>query len=93
MNNFLICAGRLEFADGFPVPSAAPSTGAFIGNSPLGAPQGCGALYVGAGSPFGQPPIKARNAGITRVPGVFSFGYVSLDKQRNVPRLSVREPT
>jgi hypothetical protein len=28
-----------------------------------------------------------------RPPGVFSFGYFSLDKQRKVSRLSVREPT
>jgi len=33
------------------------------------------------------------NAGDKRHPGVFSFGYFSLDKQRKVSRLSVREPT
>jgi len=47
----------------------------------------------GAGSPFRQPPAKARSAGNKRRPGVFSFGYFSLDKQRKVSRLSVREPT
>jgi hypothetical protein len=47
----------------------------------------------GAGSPFRQPPAKARNGGDKRRPGVFSFGYFSLDKQRKVSRLSVREPT
>ena len=47
----------------------------------------------GAGSPFRRPRSKARSAGNKRHPGVFSFGYFSLDKQRKVSRLSVREPT
>ena len=47
----------------------------------------------GAGSPFRQPLQKGRSAGSGRNPGVFSFGCFSLDKQRKVSRLSVREPT
>jgi hypothetical protein len=47
----------------------------------------------GAGAPFRQPRSKARSAGNKRRPGVFSFGYFFLDKQRKVSRLSVREPT
>jgi len=74
-------------------PHAAPSTGAFERIGPVGAPQGCGALPKGQESPFGNPVQKLRSAGNKRHPGVFSFGYFSLDKQRKVSRLSVREPT
>jgi len=45
----------------------------------------------GAGSPFRRPPSKLRNAGSKRHTGVVSFGYFSLDKQRKVSRLPVRE--
>jgi hypothetical protein len=80
-----------EFRDGF-LPFAAPSTGAFEWISPTGAMQGCVALTTGLGSPFRQPRSKARSAGFKRHPGVFSFGYFSLDKQRKVTRPPVREP-
>ncbi|CAD6878776.1 hypothetical protein [Methylomonas albis] len=74
-------------------PYAAPSTGAFERISPLGAPQGCGALPKGQEAPFGNPGQKLWSAGNKRHPGVFSFGYFSLDKQRKVSRLSGRDPT
>ncbi len=47
----------------------------------------------GPGSPFEKPRSNLRSAGLTRHSGVVSFGYFSLDKQRKVSRLSVREPT
>ncbi len=74
-----------------PIPSAAPSTGAFAGNSP----QGCGreaARWRRGRSPFRQPPVKARNAGSKRQPGRLSFGYFSLAEQRKVSRLRGRDP-
>jgi hypothetical protein len=40
-------------------PSAAPSTEAFVGNSPLGLPHGCGKLAKGQEATFCQPPVKA----------------------------------
>jgi len=46
-----------ENRDGF-LPYAAPSTGAFERFSPLGAPQGCGALPKGQEAPFGNPVQK-----------------------------------
>jgi hypothetical protein len=36
-------------------PSAAPSTEAFVGNSPLGLPHGCGKLAKGQEVPFANP--------------------------------------
>ncbi len=47
----------------------------------------------GAGSPYRQPPAKARNAGNKRHPGRLFFGYFLLAEQKKVARLSVREPT
>jgi hypothetical protein len=49
-------------------------------------------VFGGAGSPFRKPSAKARSTGKKRRSGVFSFGYFSLDKQRKVSRLPVREP-
>jgi len=50
----------LAFGSSFFVfpPYAAPSTGAFERISPLGAPQGCGALPKGQEAPFGNPVQK-----------------------------------
>jgi hypothetical protein len=39
-----------------------------------------------------NPVQSLRSTGLTRHPGVVSFGYFSLEKQRKVPRLPVREP-
>ncbi|PKD41908.1 hypothetical protein CWO84_02430 [Methylomonas sp. Kb3] len=39
-------------------PSAAPSTGGFERNSPIGASHGCGALHAGAGKPLQATPFK-----------------------------------
>jgi hypothetical protein len=75
------------------LPSAAPSTEAFAGNSPLGSPHGCGELAKGQEVPFANPQQKLRSAGSKRRSGGLSFGYFSLPKQRKVTRLSVREPT
>ena len=71
-------------------PSAAPSTEAFVGNSPLGLPHGCGKLAKGQEVPFANPQQKLRSAGFKRRSGGLSFGYLSLPKQRKVTRLSVR---
>jgi hypothetical protein len=49
-----------------PLPYAALSIGAFIGNSLLGVRQGCLTLSKGQGSPFRQPPVNARSAGSKR---------------------------
>ncbi len=57
-NNFPIYLENLQLTEGFSVPSAAPSTGVFIGESPLGASQGSGALYVGEESPLGKNLIN-----------------------------------
>jgi hypothetical protein len=46
----------------------------------------------GAGSPFRQPPPKARNAGSKRQPGRLFFGYFLLAKQKKVSRPRVRLP-
>jgi hypothetical protein len=72
------------------LPSAAPSTEAFAGNSPLGSPHGCGELAKGQEAPFANPQQKLRSAGCKRRSGGLSFGYFSLPKQRKVTRLSVR---
>ncbi|MFM8342766.1 MAG: hypothetical protein ACKN9F_11185, partial [Methylomonas sp.] len=75
------------------LPSAAPSTEAFAGNSPFGSPHGCGELAKGQEAPFANPQQKLRCAGCKRRSGGLSFGYFSLAMQRKVTRLSVREPT
>ncbi len=75
-----------------PFPYAAPSIGAFFGNSPLGVRQGCRTLPEGQGCPFWQTLINARSAGSKRHPGRIFFGYFLLAKQKKVPRLPVREP-
>ncbi|OQW74693.1 MAG: hypothetical protein BVN35_10040 [Proteobacteria bacterium ST_bin11] len=48
----------------------------------------------GAGKPL-LPTLDKRYGaqGESGISGVVSFGYFSLDKQRKVSRLSVREPT
>jgi hypothetical protein len=74
-------------------PSAAPSTEAFAGNSPLGLPHGCGKLAKGQEVPFANPQQKLRSAGIKRRSGGLFFGYFLLAMQKKVTRLSVREPT
>jgi hypothetical protein len=76
-----------------PIPYAAPSIGAFVGNSPLGVRQGCRTLPEGQGCPFWQTPINARSAGSKRHPGRLFFGYFLLAKQKKVSRPWVREPT
>ncbi len=50
-------------------------------------------LRRGWEAPSENPAQTPRSAGNKRHPGVFSFGYFSLDKQRKVPRLSGRDPT
>jgi len=54
-------------------PYAAPSTGAFERNSPLGAPQGCGALTKGQEAPFGNPVQKRGAQGISGIRVAFSL--------------------
>ena len=70
---------------------AAPSTAAFGEISPQGSGRDAARFRRGR-SPFRKPSAKARSAGDKRHSGVFSFGYLSLDKQRKVSRLPVREP-
>jgi len=48
-------------------PHAAPSTGAFGRISPLGAPQGCGALTKGQEAPFGNPVQKRGAQGMSGI--------------------------
>ena len=43
-------------------------------------------------APSENPVQKLRRAGYTRHPGVVSFGFFSLDKQRKETRPPVREP-
>ena len=67
------------------LPYAAPSTGAFGGNSPKGA-EWIPPVVRGTGSPFGQPPPKARSAGSKRRPGRIFFGDFLLARQKKVTR-------
>jgi hypothetical protein len=50
-------------------------------------------VFRRAGKPVRKTLDKSEKRRIKRYVGVLSFGYFSLDKQRKVPRLSVREPT
>jgi len=61
------------------LPYAAPSTGAFIENSPEGGRQGCRTSAEGLGSPFCRPSIKASARRIKAASGppflwILSFG-------------------
>ena len=49
-------------------------------------------LRRGWEAPSENPVQKLRRAGSTRHPGVVSFGFFSLDKQRKETRSPVREP-
>jgi hypothetical protein len=71
---------------------AAPSTEGFERNSPQGQCRDALRFTWGWEAPSENPVQTLRRAGLKRHPGVVSFGYFSLDKQRKVPRPPVREP-
>jgi len=54
----------------------------FWREQPEGVRQGCRTLTKGQEAPFVNPRRKLRRAGYKRHPGVFSFGYFSLDKHK-----------
>jgi len=71
--------------------NSAPSIAAFGGNSPEGSGRDA-ARFRRARRALPKTPAKSEKRRIRRNEGVVSFGYFSLDKQRKVSRLPVREP-
>jgi hypothetical protein len=73
------------------LPFAAPSTGAFTGNSPSGVRQGGRTLTKGQealSATSGESEARRRE----RQPGRLFFGYFLLARQKKVTRFRVREP-
>jgi hypothetical protein len=72
------------------IPYAAPSIGAFVGNSPLGVWQGGRTLTEGQGCPFCQTPINARSAGSKRHRVVFFWILFFVRTEKSISSVGTR---